>query len=65
VTLSDEISVDTWRQWSWRWEATPGTHRLRVRATDASGETQTSDVAGVLPDGATGWHEVVVTVRGA
>lgn len=63
ATLSEEISVDTWRQWSWTWPATPGEHVLRVRASDPDGP-QTGEVAGVLPDGATGWHEVRVTVRG-
>jgi hypothetical protein len=29
---------------------------VRVRATDGTGETQTSDRAAVDPDGATGWH---------
>ena len=64
VLLADEISVDTWRQWSWQWQATPGEHTLRVRATDAADGTQTGEQAGVLPDGATGWHEVAVTVTG-
>jgi DMSO/TMAO reductase YedYZ molybdopterin-dependent catalytic subunit len=61
--LSTEISVDTWRQWSWQWDAEPGSHTLRVRATDATGETQTSEERDVVPDGATGWHEVTVQVR--
>ncbi|HWS57355.1 MAG TPA: molybdopterin-dependent oxidoreductase [Actinotalea sp.] len=64
VRLGEEISVDTWRQWSWQWEATPGEHTLRVRATDAADGTQTGEQTGVLPDGATGWHEVAVTVTG-
>ena len=63
ATLGDEISVDTWRQWSWTWDAEPGEHVLRVRASDATGETQTSQAADVIPDGATGWHEVTVDVR--
>ncbi|MBX9246795.1 molybdopterin-dependent oxidoreductase, partial [Actinotalea ferrariae] len=63
ATLGDEISVDTWRQWSWTWAATPGDHVLRVRASDPDG-AQTGERAGVVPDGATGWHEVRVTVRG-
>ena len=63
ATLGEEISIDTWRQWSWTWDAEPGEHVLRVRASDASGETQTSQVADVIPDGATGWHEVTVNVR--
>jgi hypothetical protein len=62
VDLSREISVDTWRQWSWQWDATPGEHTLRVRATDPQG-AQTGESAPVVPDGATGWHQVRVTVR--
>ncbi|MEU4474843.1 molybdopterin-dependent oxidoreductase [Micromonospora sp. NPDC023888] len=61
--LAPTVSVDTWVQWSWRWDATPGEHRLQVRATDATGETQTERTQGVVPDGATGWHTVTVTVR--
>lgn len=61
VDLADEISIDTWRQWSWRWEATAGEHVLRVRAVDPEG-TQTGDPAPVVPDGATGWHEIRVSV---
>lgn len=60
--LAAEISVDTWRQWSWPWDATPGDHVLRVRATDATGEVQTDRRQDVVPDGATGWHEVRVSV---
>jgi hypothetical protein len=33
-----------------------------VRATDATGYTQTADRAPIAPDGATGWHSVNVTV---
>jgi hypothetical protein len=54
--------VDTWRQWAWAWDATPGLHRLEVRATDALGETQPQTRRPPKPDGATGWHSVTVTV---
>ena len=33
-----------WRQWSVSWVATPGTHVLRVRATDEHGNTQPDTV---------------------
>ncbi|MGW1616817.1 molybdopterin-dependent oxidoreductase [Streptomyces sp. NPDC002285] len=55
-------SVDTWRQWSWLWQATPGKHRLRVRATDNAGQVQIGQAHKPLPDGATGWHTIKVTV---
>jgi len=60
--LADEDSVDTWRQWVWDWDATAGNHQLEVRATDATGYTQTADRAPIAPDGSTGWHSVNVTV---
>ncbi|MDQ1549244.1 MAG: hypothetical protein QOD27_902 [Microbacteriaceae bacterium] len=60
--LADAISEDTWRQWVWRWPATNGRHRLTVRAIDANGVVQTSAIADVVPDGATGLHSVDVQV---
>jgi DMSO/TMAO reductase YedYZ molybdopterin-dependent catalytic subunit len=49
---------DTWVQWSATVEVRPGTHTLAVRATDRSGYTQTAVRRDVVPDGATGWHQV-------
>ena len=54
--------IDTWRQWSIEWNATPGTHRIEARATDATGYTQTSLTAPPEPDGATGYPIVTATV---
>ena len=62
ATLSSSVSDDTWRQWVWEWDATPGQHTLRVRAIDGTGELQTGTRQDVMPDGATGWHSRVVTV---
>ncbi|MFF1635784.1 molybdopterin-dependent oxidoreductase [Leifsonia sp. NPDC058248] len=60
--LADAISIDTWRQWKFAWQAEKGSHSIRVRATDARGSVQTSEVADVVPDGATGLHRISVTV---
>ena len=61
--LAAQDTTDTWRQWVWRWPATaPGSHTLEVRATDRDGYTQTDQRVGTIPDGATGWHSVVVSV---
>jgi DMSO/TMAO reductase YedYZ molybdopterin-dependent catalytic subunit len=61
--LAATASIDTWRLWSLRWAATPGRHRLTVRAADNAGEVQTEAFAPPAPDGATGWHEIEVTVE--
>ncbi|MFR9757806.1 molybdopterin-dependent oxidoreductase [Streptomyces sp. TR06-5] len=60
--LGAEATEDTWRQWVWEWPATKGSHTLEVRATDGDGVTQTAERADTVPDGATGWHSVVVDV---
>ena len=62
ATLAASGGIDTWRQWMWGWDARPGLHNLRVRATDNSGATQTPRRAYPVPDGASGWDSVVVTV---
>src|SRR5271165_1841052 len=59
--LGADYSNDTWRLWSYRWVATPGSHSIAVRATDKTGAVQTADEVGVVPDGATGWHTVAFT----
>lgn len=61
--LAAEDTIDTWRQWVYRWNATSGEHRLKVRATDRSGRPQTPERAEPFPDGATGHHEIVVRVE--
>ncbi|WP_245973933.1 molybdopterin-dependent oxidoreductase [Thermomonospora umbrina] len=60
--LATVPGIDTWRQWVWEWNATPGTHRLEARATDATGRTQISERVPPFPSGATGRPSVVVTV---
>lgn len=62
AVLGDEVGIDYWRQWYLPWEASSGRHTLVVRATDGTGEIQTEERADVFPDGASGWHSVVVTV---
>ena len=62
AALAAADGIDTWRQWRWDWDAAPGLHTLRVRATDKTGATQTAQRAGPVPNGASGWDSTVVTV---
>jgi DMSO/TMAO reductase YedYZ molybdopterin-dependent catalytic subunit len=61
--LADAPSNDTWRQWLYRWNATPGRHSITVRATDNNGAIQTPERAEPIPDGAAGHHQIVVIVE--
>ncbi|MFF4139307.1 molybdopterin-dependent oxidoreductase [Streptomyces mirabilis] len=61
--LAAEDTRDTWRQWSLPWQATKGGHTLTVRATDRTGTVQMDKRTRTIPDGASGWHSVVVTVE--
>jgi len=61
--LGAGVGDDTWRQWVYEWDATPGSHSLTVRATDSRGDTQVEERMEPIPDGATGWHSVQVTVE--
>jgi DMSO/TMAO reductase YedYZ molybdopterin-dependent catalytic subunit len=60
--LAAQDTVDTWRQWLYRWDATPGRHSLAVRATDDTGATQDASLVPPFPSGATGDHTIAVTV---
>ncbi|MEO6988152.1 MAG: molybdopterin-dependent oxidoreductase [Aquihabitans sp.] len=60
--LAPEDTIDTWRQWVLRWEATPGEHVAEVRATDQTGKVQTQDERPPYPAGATGWHSRKIKV---
>ncbi|MFI9064289.1 molybdopterin-dependent oxidoreductase [Streptomyces sp. NPDC053429] len=59
--LAPQANTDTWRQWSYPWNPTPGGHHLTVRATDGTGQAQTEQRTRTIPDGASGWHSVFVT----
>ena len=60
--ISTPISDAAWVQWLLRWDATPGTHVLRVRATDGDGQVQTDERTEPAPDGARGHHAIEVNV---
>jgi DMSO/TMAO reductase YedYZ molybdopterin-dependent catalytic subunit len=56
---------DTWVQWAVTTSVEPGDHLLRVRAIGKDGEVQTGVERDVLPDGATGYHEIDFTAEPA
>jgi DMSO/TMAO reductase YedYZ molybdopterin-dependent catalytic subunit len=55
--------LDTWRQWAFDWDATPGNHMLQARATDKTGYTQTGSAAPPEPNGAAGYPQISVSVH--
>jgi DMSO/TMAO reductase YedYZ molybdopterin-dependent catalytic subunit len=63
ATLATVPGIDTWRQWVWYWDATPGSHMIEARATDATGHTQTAVQALTTPNGATGYPSTTLTVH--
>ena len=61
--LDPPIAYAAWRFWNYIWTVpAPGRYALVVRATDGSGKIQTSIEQDPAPDGATGLHEIFVTV---
>ena len=63
--LALPISKHTWVQWVHEWEATPGSHVARVRATEANGQLQAEGPRPPAPNGAEGWHQIKFNVADA
>jgi len=61
--LGPDVGIDYWRQWYLPWNATPGRHAVKVRATDRKGALQVSTRAKPFPNGSSGIQEVVVFVE--
>lgn len=62
VELANVESNETWVQWKYDWDATPGEWVLRVRATDSNGFTQSPIEVAPAPNGAEGYHTTQVLV---
>jgi DMSO/TMAO reductase YedYZ molybdopterin-dependent catalytic subunit len=62
ATLRAPKGPYTWTLWEVPWGPPPGQYRLAVRATDGTGALQRSEKAPTLPDGASGYHTVTVTL---
>lgn len=63
VELANVESNETWVQWKYDWDATPGDWVLRVRATDSNGFTQSPVEVAPAPNGAEGHHTTQVRVE--
>jgi DMSO/TMAO reductase YedYZ molybdopterin-dependent catalytic subunit len=63
ATLGAAYSKDTWRLWTFDWQADSGPHTLTVRATDETGAVQTEQPSAPAPDGASGWPSSSIEVR--
>ncbi len=64
ATLDPPLGPAAWSFWRYNWKApTAGRYQLVVRATDGTGRLQTSIEQDPTPDGATGLHEISVSVE--
>lgn len=64
TTLDPAISKDSWVFWKTTWRPTAsGIYTLMVRAVDGTGAPQISKIQGTVPNGATGYDKLLVTVK--
>lgn len=63
ASVKPPLGKHTWVLWATLWEARPGRYVLKVRARDGLGTLQDSRPRPPLPEGATGYHTITVTVR--
>ncbi|WP_455377197.1 molybdopterin-dependent oxidoreductase [Petrachloros mirabilis] len=64
ASLEAPLASAAWIFWRYDWTVpNPGRHTLLVRATDGTGALQTSLEQSPAPDGASGLHEITVTVE--
>jgi DMSO/TMAO reductase YedYZ molybdopterin-dependent catalytic subunit len=66
ATLAAPLSPSSWVFWDYAWTVPgPGRYTLAVRATDGTGALQSSIDQDPAPNGASGLHEVTITVENA
>jgi DMSO/TMAO reductase YedYZ molybdopterin-dependent catalytic subunit len=64
ASLDQPLSSDSWRFWQLSWRPSQArTYTLVARATDGARAVQTSQQQGTVPNGATGYHQITVTVE--
>jgi DMSO/TMAO reductase YedYZ molybdopterin-dependent catalytic subunit len=62
ILRTPPLSTLTWVQWRYDWPMASGRHTFRVRATDGTGILQIAEEHGTRPDGATGYHQMTVSI---
>ncbi|MSQ40624.1 MAG: hypothetical protein EXR55_02985 [Dehalococcoidia bacterium] len=63
ATVEPALSQYTWVRWSTVWRPpSQGNYTLLVRATEPTGQVQTSTDSGDFPDGASGYDSIRITV---
>ncbi len=60
--LAEVPGKNTWVQWVYEWDATPGNHTISCRAIDADGNEQVQARARIRPNGTTGLDSTAVLV---
>ena len=60
--LKPALSQNAWNLWVFKQDLGPGTYLVKSRAVDGNGDVQTSFEADPLPDGATGYHSIILRV---
>ena len=60
--LAQAISIDTWVQWVYQWDAPTGNHTIEVRAIDLNGTVQSENHVSVIPNGSEGLDSISVNV---
>ncbi|MFL6524705.1 MAG: molybdopterin-dependent oxidoreductase, partial [Nitrososphaera sp.] len=63
ASIKDPLSNNCWALWALNWvPPNKGKYNIVVRATDKAGNTQTSEIREIYPNGSTGYHSVEETV---
>jgi len=60
--LKNPISNLTWALWAYQWSPPKGEYSILARATDGTGQTQTSQATQTFPNGATGYPEISISI---
>lgn len=63
ATVKPALGPNAWVLWLYEWDmpaTEPGPHKVLVRATDGTGVLQEGMVRATLPNGASGYHSIIV-----